>query len=218
MIQPDIDEIRRYLGMSKAVHDPVTDGMIQECIGKLQAVIQPVHLYAYYPLTITDDTFHVASLCFSSKSLRRNMEGCKEICVLACTIGIGADRLIRKTELTSISEAAVMQATAAAMAEAYCEHVNDMIKEETAQRNLYCRPRFSPGYGDLSLTLQKDIFSLLNLTKNLGITLSESLLMIPTKSITALIGISDTCRSFTQNQCNTCNMQNTCNYTRKDEL
>lgn len=218
MIQPDINEIRRYLGMSKTVNDPVTYRMIQECTEKLQFVIQPAHLYAYYPLTIKDDTFQFASLSFSSKSLLRNMEGCTEICVMACTLGIGVDRLIRKTELTSISEAAIMQATASAMAEAYCEHVNNMIKEETAQRNLYCRPRFSPGYGDLPLYLQKDIFSLLNLTKNLGITLSESLLMIPVKSITALIGISDTCRSFTQNQCINCNMQNTCIYRRKDNL
>ena len=162
-------------------------------------------------------TFSFANISFSSRDLLRNMEGCTEICVLACTLGIQADRLIHKTELLSIHEAAILQACAAAMVEDYCNTINRDIQSEAEQRGMYCRPRYSPGYGDVPLALQKDIFQLLNLPKNLGMSLSESLLMIPTKSITAFIGLSPAAHKITQAQCDSCNMQDTCLYQRKDQ-
>ena len=51
--------------------------------------------------------------------------------------------------------------------------------------------RFSAGYGDLSLSTQKDIFKILDVTKNIGVSLNNSLLMSPTKSVTAFVGITD---------------------------
>ena len=50
-------------------------------------------------------------------------------------------------------------------------------------------PRFSPGYGDLSLDFQREIFRLLSPERNIGVTLGERLLMSPTKSVSAIIGI-----------------------------
>ena len=55
----------------------------------------------------------------------------------------------------------------------------------------YLRPRFSPGYGDLPLALQADVFWALDCTSKIGVSLSESLIMSPQKSVTAIIGISE---------------------------
>ena len=49
--------------------------------------------------------------------------------------------------------------------------------------------RFSPGYGDMPIEIQVDILQLLDASRRLGMVLTESNLMIPTKSITALIGM-----------------------------
>ena len=52
------------------------------------------------------------------------------------------------------------------------------------------RPRFSPGYGDLPLDAQKMIFSILSPEKHIGLTLNASLMLSPTKSVTAFVGIA----------------------------
>ena len=83
-----------------------------------------------------------------------------------------------------------MQAAAAAVIEAFCDEENEQLRKEAAAEELYLRPRFSPGYGDLSLGCQRDFLNLLKAQKNIGLTVTDSGLMVPVKSVTAIIGIS----------------------------
>ena len=65
-------------------------------------------------------------------------------------------------------------------------------KERTREylaRGLYLTDRFSPGYGDLPLTVQKDLCGVLDTRRTLGLTVNESMLLIPEKSVTAVMGI-----------------------------
>ena len=83
-----------------------------------------------------------------------------------------------------------MQAAATAMIESYCDEVNTALKESFEKKGLYLRPRFSPGYGDFPLECQRDITSVLETAKRIGIMLTDSLLMTPSKSVTAVMGVS----------------------------
>jgi cobalamin-dependent methionine synthase I len=78
----------------------------------------------------------------------------------------------------------VTDAIASALAESACDEAERLIFEDNSHT-----PRFSPGYGDLPLEIQKPLLSFLDAEKTVGITLSSSLLMTPTKSITAIAGI-----------------------------
>lgn len=131
----------------------------------------------------------IGPLTLYSNDLAKNLSGCTEAVILASTIGLGADRLVKAQGTRSLFRASLYQAAGAAMIEAYTDEVNERIAREAAARGLRAKPRFSPGYGDLDLSLQKDIFELLKLPKTLGLTLTESLLMVPTKSVTAFIGL-----------------------------
>ena len=69
---------------------------------------------------------------------------------------------------------------------------NDVVvssEEEAVAKGMSLRPRFSPGYGDLPLTVQKEFMTLLDCAHLIGINLNESLLMSPSKSVTAIIGM-----------------------------
>ena len=68
--------------------------------------------------------------------------------------------------------------------EAFCDKLNSSF--ENAE---YLRPRFSPGYGDLPLECQRNIVEFLQTKKNIGMSLTDSLMMVPVKSVTAIIGI-----------------------------
>jgi cobalamin-dependent methionine synthase I len=78
-----------------------------------------------------------------------------------------------------------MQAIGAERIEALCDVVCAELKEIYGSVG----DRFSPGYGDFSLTAQRDIFTMLGCEKRIGLTLNDSLLMSPTKSVTAIIGL-----------------------------
>ena len=100
------------------------------------------------------------------------------------------------------------------MAEAWCEEVNDVIRMEAEEKGLFTRPRFSPGYGDFPLEVQKDFERILEMPKSIGVSLSESLLMTPTKSITAVVGLSKYRTDCHTAGCEECNMHETCEYSR----
>ncbi len=111
---------------------------------------------------------------------------------MAATLGMEPDRLAaRATAVGKMSRAVIFQAAAAAMIEQYCDTVNARIREEAAIRGLFCRPRFSPGYGDFSLLHQTELMRILRAQQSIGVTLTESLLMLPSKSVTAVIGASE---------------------------
>ena len=96
------------------------------------------------------------------------------------------------------------QAAAAAMIETVCDGVNDAIRREAAGEGLYCRPRFSPGYGDFSIEHQRDFARLLDTPRQIGLTVTESCLLAPTKSVTAVIGLTNTPQPCHRSGCESC--------------
>lgn len=120
-----------------------------------------------------------------SKNLYANLTGCNKIAVFAATLGGEFDRLILKWEKLSPAKAVILQAMGAALIEQWCDKVNADISKKYKNT----KPRFSCGYGDLDISLQKDVFSALSVTKNVGICLNESCFMTPVKSVTAIVGI-----------------------------
>ena len=110
--------------------------------------------------------------------------GCHRVIAVAATLGAGVDFLIRKKSAISISDGFIYDAVASAMVEGL---VNLATVRQCSGREH--TGRFSPGYGDMPLDLQGDIITLLDAGRRLGITLNESKLMSPSKSVTALMGI-----------------------------
>ena len=119
------------------------------------------------------------------------MKGCDEVIIFAATVGIGIDRLISKYGHVSESKALFMQALGAERVESLCDLFNSEMNEQVLAEGKYLRPRFSPGYGDLPISVQKDFVTVLDCPRRLGINLNDSFLMSPSKSVTAIIGITD---------------------------
>lgn len=133
-----------------------------------------------------DDTLEFDFGKITSASLCKNLEGCKEAYVFAATAGIGVDRqLVRYNKLDSV-KAMVLSAVGSSAVECWCDKVNAEIA-----RGKKTKPRFSPGYGGVSLEHQKEVLAFLEAEKRLGITLTDSYLMVPVKSVTAFIGVEE---------------------------
>jgi len=147
--------------------------------------------------------------------LSQHINGCKEAAIFAATLGAQTDLLIQKYNKLDMSKAVILQACAATVIEAYCDEQQDFMKEEAGKQGLYLRPRFSPGYGDFPLTYQKDLLGVLNCQKRIGLTVMDSLILAPSKSVTAVIGLTEESTTCHIARCMTCQAKN-CPF-RKEE-
>ena len=198
-IIPDRRELYRYLGYRRETPDHAMLQRIDDVIEELNASVTPGFIYRVFPLSFmsepnADPQTEPPLICFGgleikSSYLYRNLKGCTDIILMAATLGIAPDRMVRRASVKSISKAVIIQACAAAMVETLCNNENERFRLEAKENGKALRPRFSPGFGDLSLDLQRDFLNILDAQKNIGITLTESMLMTPTKSVTAVIGI-----------------------------
>lgn len=165
-------------------------GLVDECLAEVREMLQYKVCYAI--LTTETDNNIISLPCgqIASRSLAKNLSGCDKAIIFAATIGIGIDRLISKYSRLSPAKALCLQAIGAERVEALCNDFCEKMESEFQGKGEKLRPRFSPGYGDLPLETQKMIFSLLDCPKRIGVTLGDTLLMSPSKSVTAFIGIT----------------------------
>ena len=120
----------------------------------------------------------------SSRVLSRALQGCDKLVLFAATIGLAPDRLIAKYGRLSPSKALCMQAVGAERVESLCDAFCEEISADYAEKGYHSRRRFSPGYGDFPLDAQKAIFQSLDCPRKIGLSLNDSLLMSPSKSVT----------------------------------
>lgn len=188
--EPSINkkEIMRYMS-SQGGGDEIL-GLIDECLAEVREILQYKVCYAI--LTAETDSNIISLSCgqIASRNLAKNLSGCDKAIIFAATIGIGIDRLISKYSRLSPAKALCLQAIGAERVEALCNAFCEKMESELQEKGESLRPRFSPGYGDLPLETQKMIFSLLDCPKRIGVTLGDTLLMSPSKSVTAFIGIT----------------------------
>jgi len=181
-------EILRY-ARAKEASDAVL-ALLDECISLAQDGLSYRVAYAVYPIARSEEGISIGFLKTSSQDLAKNLTGCHAAVAFCATVGHTLDRLVRRESVTSPARALLLDAYGTERVEALADAFCGTLAEESARDGCVLRPRFSPGYGDLPLSLQKEIFSALNLPERLGVTLNESLLMTPKKSVTAFVGIA----------------------------
>lgn len=188
----NVKETLRYLGYHGQEADSQVLALIEQCWQELERAASPKSVYQGYPLRFYEDYgIDVCGFRTRSKALKKNLNGCEEAVMFAATLGTGVDMLLKRYGKLQMSKAVVIQAAAAAMLEDYCDEINEEIRIGYEKKGKFLRPRFSPGYGDFSLDCQPALLQCLEAAKRIGITLTDSFLMIPSKSVTAIIGISE---------------------------
>lgn len=180
-------EILRYAACREASGE--TEALLEECIRECAPVLSYKVCFARFPAEISGEEADLGFARIKSKALCKNLASCRETVVFAATVGLGIDRLAMRYARFSPAKAFMLDAIGSERAEALCDAFNAEIKAEAERAGGFTRPRFSPGYGDLPLELQKDIFRVLSPEKYIGASLCESMLISPMKSVTAIIGV-----------------------------
>lgn len=180
-------EILRYAACRRA--DSGTLKLMDDCIEETEPQLSYRICFARFPLKSEGGMLDLGFARVQSLALKKNLEGCEEIVLFAATVGLAPDRLSARYASVSPAKALFFDAIGAERVEALCDAFCAEVKEEADKNGCFARPRFSPGYGDLPLDLQKDIFRALSPWKYIGASLRESLIVSPAKTVTAIVGI-----------------------------
>ena len=179
-------EIARYAG-AKTLDDGLK-ALIDKCLEEANnaKALKFSICYILEDIKIDADEVDFGVFKFQSAGLARVLAySCKAL-IFASTMGVGIDKLIRKYSVIEPSKALIFQAIGTERIESFLDYFEEQYKKENG---IDLANRFSPGFGDLSLGYQKEVFSLLKPEKNIGVTLNDSLLMSPSKSVTGIIGM-----------------------------
>lgn len=184
-------EVLRYLGYRRHEADQTVKALVDHVKIEVVTSVQPKSIYKEYPLEYrSEQEITVGGVTFRSEKLRRHLRNADRILLFAATLGSQSDILVRRYQGVDSARAAVMQASLSAATESFCDEVCENIAAEERLKGYFLRPRFSPGYGDMPLESQRDFFRLLDCSRRIGLTLTDSCLMLPTKSVTAFIGLT----------------------------
>lgn len=181
-------EILRYMRTNSKTENEQILALVDEAMEAIEKNVIPKTLYQIFDCEVTSDELIIDGTHFKSTRLAENLKGCKRVVVFGATLGTECDRLIKIASATDIAKAMALQATAASKIEEVCDSLEGKIKSE---HNVTLRQRYSPGYFDLNITSQRELFSLIEITKRIGLTLTDTYEMVPTKSVTAFIGINE---------------------------
>ena len=185
---PPVDrrEAMGYMGVSRASGED--ERLLSRAEGELLPEISPRVCYTECGVSVDGDLVTVGDIKWHSVGLARRLAGAASAIVFVATVGVAVDRLVGRYSRLSPSVALAVSALGSERVEALCDEFCSWLATEMGE-GVSLSLRFSPGYGDLPLDVQRDIFSLLSPERAIGVTLGDGLLMSPTKSVSAIIGI-----------------------------
>lgn len=207
----NLSEALRYLG-APGEPDPALLAQLSAMSDKLTRSVTPRYIWRVFPLSFRGEgpTLEGVGLTLPGAMAARMLGECSQAVLLACTLGAGFEALLRAEQARNMARAAMLDACGSVWAEAGCDQAEGEISARFPE--LYRTDRFSPGYGDLPLALQKDICALLDASRRLGVQVTDSFLLNPSKTVTAVIGLSERPQPARIRGCGFCNLRENCQY------
>lgn len=180
-------DIIRYLRMDSAQPDPALSQRILALRKPADDAMRPARIWKRFPLSDNRIVSGGHTLPVTGM-LSAHLKGCQEVYLVCGTLGAGFDALLRKVSATSGADALIVQAIGTAAIERLMDSIEDEINGElTAGESI--TSRYSPGYGDFPLSEQRTVLTLLDASRKAGVSLTDTMLMVPSKSVSAVIGI-----------------------------
>lgn len=207
-------EILLYLGYRGQEYPEELKEQIKRCEREVLTEASPRLVWRRIPV----DGAEFSSLSLEGEDIKELFAGCREAVLMAVTLGQGIDRLLAKKSVSNMADAVILDACASTAIENAADNFEADLRREVEAEGAYLTDRFSPGYGDLPLSAQEKLCAALNAQRRIGLSLSPALLMIPGKSVTAVLGISDSPKMRRKKGCESCSLFYDCRYRKEGKM
>ena len=206
----DRAEALRYLAIARP--DEGSLEAIEPVAAALEEALTPRFTFAVFPVRHTPEgeALEGSELVLPGEMAKTMLRECSHAVLLLCTLGAGFEARLRAASARDIAQAAMLDACGSAYVEAGCDAAEQAVAARFPEKHL--TDRFSPGYGDLPLALQPALCAALNAQRRLGVTVTESMLMVPMKTVSAVIGLADTPQPARVRGCAFCARKDTCTF------
>lgn len=187
----DKKEALRYMGYRGQKRDEKLDRLLDDCISEVKDVSKESFTYEIFDIEEKEEGLHLlgTTLVLQGKAVGRHLRKSEKCAVMAATLGIEIDKRISYYSRTDLTRGMVLDACATAAVEALCDTVQEEIRIKAGELGLEITGRFSPGYGDFPIDIQRHIVRVLRTYERIGLSVNECSIMIPRKSVTAVIGM-----------------------------
>lgn len=205
------DEVLRYMGTPPDQAGAELRALVEECARDILAAARPRWAYRVFDLEFAPEGVRLGgALLLPGEDLKRHLAGCGRAVLFAATLSAQADGLIRRAESRDMLRALALDCAAAAAVEELCDQIEAELQGQFP--GCFFPFRFSPGYGDLPLTLQGPLLNLLDAPRKVGLCASSTHILTPRKSVTAILGIADHPMEANTRSCVGCPAHDGCQY------
>lgn len=213
MLTPNISEVLHYLGVKGKIPESLYH-RVCALSSQLSNQLQPRWIWRLFSLIREDDDFLLpqSGITLRGNTAKQMLCNCDQAILLCCTLGANFETLLRREQARDMARAAIFDACGSALVEAGCNALEEELKQHFPHR--FLTDQFSPGYGDLPLTLQPTLCTVLDTPRRLGVHVTSSLLLNPSKSVTAILGLSDHPQAPKIRGCAYCSMRESCQFRR----
>lgn len=210
-------EVLRYLGHKNQEINGNIDRLIDETIKEAKELVNPKKVVARYKITINDTGVSLdnTNLILTGEDIKNHLKYSKDIYIMAVTLGSAIEKKIAYYEKIDLTKAVILDSCATTAVEEFCDLIEEDIKKIAESEYKEITFRYSPGYGDLPIDIQKDFLDTLNATKTIGLTVSSHNLLMPRKSVTAIIGLIPKDKAINKRTCEVCSNYNNCKFRKE---
>jgi hypothetical protein len=208
----DMNEVLRLLGKNTSADSRQTRELAERACALVEESAAARHVSRRFGIGFVKSgvVLEGTDVTLWGESIFNHLLHCRE-CILFCaTLGQQAEVLLRRWQVKDLAFAVVLDACASAAIEAHCDELQNEMQRAAEREGLFIAERFSPGYGDFSIEQQREICAVLDTGRRVGVTVSESGILIPRKSITAVVGISHSRRPRREEPCDKCVLRESC--------
>lgn len=205
------NEVLRYLGYRGQEIDDITNSEIDEMTALCEKLAAPKYIYRVFDVSARDKIYlEKSNLIFEGKDIYTHLKNAEKCAVLACTLGAAVERELLKLSKTALSKSVIFDCVCTQKIEETADECELEIKEYAKQNGFFTNFRYSPGYGDFPIQVQRALICALECEKRIGLSVTDNFLMIPRKSVSAVIGLFNEKQNEQKNKCEICSMRDTC--------
>ncbi len=201
------NEAIRYLGGAGIQMNDQMEVLMDEC--EKMVIEKAAPKFLYIELDLPCDAI------MGGRDIANHLDGCEKAILMCATLGAEIDKLIRISQISDMAKAVVLDSFASVAVEQVCNKFDEIIAEK--YDGYYMTFRFSPGYGDYPISLQQDFLRMLDAPRKIGLTTNDNFLLMPTKSVTAVMGLSKNPIERKKRGCAICNMRGKCRFRKNGE-
>ena len=211
-------EVLRYLGYRGQEISGITDRIIDDMIELCIKTAKPRYHYVHLDIAETEEGISLlgTDTVFKGKDIASHLKGADSIVLMAVTLGHECERKLLQLEAKSMTDAVCFNAASIALTEEAADICQREIADLYRKDGYFINARYSPGYGDFPLSQQREVLRLLNAEVRLGITLTPGDLMLPRKSVTAVLGLFKEEQAH-HTSCLSCVMRDSCQFRKLGE-